>query len=146
MRQPATYPGTTTSILPGFYFKPFYDSSEVFVKKGVYYTRLGRYLKSQSTWADTVVKPQKLQGGIHITVRGPAPAPGQLGPLQRSSMGLFFDGRKDNLWVYVKYIEGRVSPDSPIQPLPSPDSTIVEEYDRGKLLSRKPGEPYRGSP
>lgn len=142
----STYPGTSTPELLGFDFKGIYDSVEVFQKRNVYYTRVGRNLNSNTGRADTLVKPQKLQGGIHIIVRGPATGPGQPGPLLRSSQGLFFDGRKDNLWLYVKYVQAHVSPNSPIQTLPSLDSTIVEEYDWGKLLSRKRGAPYHGTP
>jgi len=146
MQQPATYSGTNTPYVPGFDFKGIYDSTEIFQKRGVYYTHLGQNLNKAFGTDTLLAKPRKLQGGIHIVVRGPATAPGQPGPLLRSSEGLFFDGRKDNLWLYVKYVQARVLPDYPIRTLPSPDSTIIEEYDRGKLLSRKRGAPYRGAP
>lgn len=35
-----TYPGTHTVVLPGFDFKAFYDSAEVFQKQGIYYSTL----------------------------------------------------------------------------------------------------------
>lgn len=145
MRQPATYPGTNTPEPLWFYFKAVYDSTEIFQKRGVYYTRLGKYLKSRTIWADTLVSPQKMQNTPYIYVRSPAVPPARQGENLRFSWGHFVDGRKDGPWFYAKFVK-RLAADSTIQNLPSLDSTIVEEYRMGKLLRRKRGAPYQGAP
>jgi hypothetical protein len=144
MREPATYPGTNTPYPPDFYFKGIYDSTEIFQKRGVYYTRLGRNLKSKFV-SDTLVSPQKMQGGVYIYTRSPAIPPARQGDDLGFWYGHFLDGRKDGEWFHAKFVKVLVS-DSTIQTRPSPDSTVIEEYHMGKLLRCKRGAPYQGSP
>lgn len=143
MQQPALYHGTRTPVPLGFYFKGTYDSAEVFQNQGIYYTRAFKSLHSKQN-ADTLVNPQKMQGSTYIYVRSPAASPAQQGEDLRFSYGRFVDGRKDGPWLYVKF-EKRILMDSIPRNMPSVDSTVVEEYRRGKLLRRKRGAPYEGS-
>lgn len=144
-RQPVTYPGTATPMIPSFLFKGFYDSTEIFQKRGVYYTRIGQQLRKTSR-ADTLLpRPQKLQGIPYIYVREPIVPPATIGKDLRVSWGRFVDGRKDGEWFYAKFIQV-LTADSTMQTQPSPDSTVIEEYRMGRLLRRKRGGAYHGMP
>lgn len=126
--QPARHVATAEP----FAFKGTYDAPEVFEKRGVYYTRIGSRLRDGEEQTYTANAPHKMEGTFYIFERGKPGPYGGPGIEIGYSHGAFTAGRKNGQWVYVTFA--------------SPEATIREEYNRGKLLSRKPGAPYRSTP